>query len=424
MPPSSGGIRLQEAPFMTVSKAALAATLALGGLCATSLQAQQPPAQARALALSRDERAAIAALQMAAGGVDRAAQDSALAAARAAARGADARYAVAHYQLEIARARGDQAQVTQAVDTLVDSGLAQPDELPALLAHQAARAFSASDFQRADRLLGRIVQLQPNNPVALADHGQLKARMGDRAAAVALIQRAIAVNQAAGRPSPESWHLRALALAADNRMAPQAIALARGLVVAYPTALNWRDALLSYRELAPADPSLDIDVRRLLRASQALAGERDYIDYAQAATDAGLHGEAKAVLDEGVARGLLEPTKPAVAAAITAANRRAAPDRAGLARLRTQAAAAAAGQPARVAGDAHFGHGQYAEAAELYRAALLKGGEDANLVNSRLGASLALARRRPEAEAALRLVTGPRADLAGFWLTWLARNPA
>ena len=44
---------------MTVSKAALAAILALGGLGAASLQAQQPPAQARALTLSRDERVAI-----------------------------------------------------------------------------------------------------------------------------------------------------------------------------------------------------------------------------------------------------------------------------------------------------------------------------------------------------------------------------
>jgi hypothetical protein len=35
-----------------------------------------------------------------------------------------------------------------------------------------------------------------------------------------------------------------------------------------------------------------------------------------------------------------------------------------------------------------------------------------------------MAGRRPEAEAALRLVTGPRADLAGFWLLWLARRPA
>ena len=79
---------------------------------------------------------------------------------------------------------------------------------------------------------------------------------------------------------------------------------------------------------------------------------------------------------------------------------------------------------AREAGDAHMGFGEYAAAVELYQAALQKGGEDANLVNTRLGAALALAGRRAEAEAAFRAVTGNRADLAGFWLAWLARRPA
>ena len=131
------------------------------------------------------------------------------------------------------------------------------------------------------------------------------------------------------------------------------------------------------------------------------------------------------MLDEGVSRGMLDdqrsPRSRAADDRGPAGPRR---ERAGLARLRTQALAAATGAQARAAGDAHFGHGQFAEAAELYRAALQKGGEDPNLVNTRLGAALALAGRRPEAEAALRAVTGPRADLAGFWLAWLARRAA
>ena len=118
------------------------------------------------------------------------------------------------------------------------------------------------------------------------------------------------------------------------------------------------------------------------------------------------------------------PVEAQVRTALTAVTRPAAGERSGLAASRTRAMAAATGAAARTAGDAHFGAGQYAEAAELYRAALQKGGEDANLVNSRLGAALALAGRRAEAEAAFRLVTGPRADLAGFWLAWLSRRPA
>ena len=46
---------------------------------------------------------------------------------------------------------------------------------------------------------------------------------------------------------------------------------------------------------------------------------------------------------------------------------------------------------------------------------------DANLANIRLGAALALAGKRAEAETAFRAVTGPRAELAQLWLLWLSQ---
>jgi len=207
------------------------------------------------------------------------------------------------------------------------------------------------------------------------------------------------------------------------RLGPQVVLFGQKLVGAYPSAVNWRDALLDYRELAPVDPALALDIRRLMRATDALGGEREYLQFADLLGGAGLPGEAKAVLDDGVTRGVLDTGKPAIAAAIAAVTRRATADRAALPGLRTRAAAGTGAQ-ALAAGDAFFAYGQYAEAVTLYQAALQKGGEDPNLVNSRLGAALALAGRRPEAEAALHAVTGPRADLAGFWLVWLAHRPA
>jgi tetratricopeptide (TPR) repeat protein len=109
---------------------------------------------------------------------------------------------------------------------------------------------------------------------------------------------------------------------------------------------------------------------------------------------------------------------------LTAATAQVAEDRASLARAHTAALAAADGRAARRTADAFFGYGQYAEAAELYRAALQKGGEDAGLVNVRLGTALALAGRRTEAETAFRAVTGgDRAELARLWLLWLAQHP-
>ena len=422
---------------MKVFKVATAALLIAGAASSLSAQSVGHP-----LSLTREERAAIVALQAAAAGQDRAAQDAALAAARAAARGPDARYAIAHYEIEIGRARGDAVMQNQAIDSMVDGGLATPEELGSALASQTSRAYGARDLARAERLLARAVETQPGNAQALIDYAQFKSRnrnplsaAADRALAVSLFQRALLANQAAGRASPESLHRRALAIAYDGtqringvapiapQVAPQAIAFGRELVAAYPTTANWRDATLVYRELAPTDPALALDIRRLMRAAGAIAGEREFADFANALNSAGLAAEAKAVLEDGIARGEVDATKPAVAALIASTTRRTTADRAGLTALRTRAAAGTAAQ-ATAAGDVSFGFGQYTEAAALYQAALLKGPEDPNLVNSRLGAALALAGRQAEAEAALRAVTGPRADLAGFWLVWLAHRPA
>jgi hypothetical protein len=240
---------------------------------------------------------------------------------------------------------------------------------------------------------------------------------------------------------PESWLRRGAAIAYDGRLVPQSVAFAHELVESYPSARNWRDALLVYRQsgmaggaapvhgeaaatpAVPTDPVLDLDIKRLLRSSHGLAGERDYLDFARALTTAGLPIEAKSVLDEGVSRGMLDPAEASVRQALTAVTRPAASQRSGLAAARTRAMAATDAAAALAAADQSFGNGDYAEAATLYQAALQKTGADANLINSRLGAALALAGRRTEAEAALHAVTGPRAELASFWLAWLA-HPA
>lgn len=413
-----------------------ALTALTAALLATGAAAQTP----RSLDLSREERNAVAALQTAAAGADRAAQDSALAAARSAARGASGRYAVAHYQFQIGRLRNDNAMQTQAAEAMIESGLTTPEEAPGLVAYLAGRSLTGRDAARTDRLIARLVELQPNNGPALADYGQFTANqlthargpaaITIRANAVSLFQRALAADQAAGRVSPQSWYLRGLAIAYDGTrppianpsFAPAALAIARGLVATYPTPSNWRDALIVCRDLA-ADPALDLDVRRLMRAAGVLAGERDYMEFAEALAQARLVGEARAVIDEGLQRNMVETARIAPALAGRIAPRAVAADRAALAGLRTRAQSGTAAA-ARAAADNFYAYGQYGEAATLYALALQKGGEDANLVNLRLGASLALAGRRPEAEAALRLVTGPRADLAAFWLTWLERRPA
>jgi len=92
-----------------------------------------------------------------------------------------------------------------------------------------------------------------------------------------------------------------------------------------------------------------------------------------------------------------------------------------------------AAPPAPGVAESLAGARRYDEAIALYRAALARPGADAAALNTRLGMALFLAGRRADAEAAFRLAAadteaamqpGNYADLASFWLTWLAQPPA
>ena len=383
-------------------------------------QLQAPEGQ-RAYSLSTAECEALAPVLQALGAGDWAAAQAALAAAQAAAQGGDARYLVGQATLRIGIETGNAALQAQAVDAMIESGAAQAAELPRLLRHQLDFALQTRDFDKAERALARLVQLNPNDPDLVLSQAALRSQRGDAAGALALYRSAIQGRESAGQPVPEDWRKRALALAYSNRMGPEALALSRELVAAHPTAENWRDALIIYRELGNPDPSLNLDLYRLMRAAGALAGERDYIEYAEAANSASAWGEVKAVLEEGLSRNAIAGNADYARERLAASSRRAAEDRPTLASQRAEVLAGRDARDVVRLADAFFGYGQYAEAAELYRAALEKGG-DANLVNTRLGAALALAGRRAEAEAALRAVTGPRRGLAEYWLLWLSRR--
>ena len=174
-----------------------------------------------------------------------------------------------------------------------------------------------------------------------------------------------------------------------------------------------------YRDLnKPAQNQL-IDLLRLGRAANALSGETDYFALGSALVNAGKLAEAKSLLAEAETAPKVDSTKRALTdltARVTAAPTRAAID----ASAKT-ALAGANGKAMIDAGDALYGVGGYAEAVPLYRAALAKGG-DAGVANLHLGMALARSGDKAGATAALNAVTG-YADIARYWLLWLATRP-
>ena len=428
--------------MMSVSRFALGAALALGAsavISSSPAQAQRAPrgnqqpaqaqvqAQGRALSLSAAERAALVPLDAAARGTDRAAQDAALNAARAVVRGPDARYALARYQMQIAIQRNDNALLSQAVDMAIDSGVAPPEELPTYLNSQAEIALQARDNAKAERALTRLGQLRPGDVDLQARLAQLRVNQGRVGEGLRALQAAITARTATGQPAPVSWYRFGHRQAYESRdpaIRAQANMFGRALVAAYPTPENWRDALLIYRETTTPDAALQLDLWRLMLASNSLAGERDYFEFANTLNQGGYPAEAKAVLDAGVSRRIVDLARSEFRSLSQVVGGRIAGDRAELAASQRSALAAATGTAALRTGDAFFGHARYTDAIALYQAALQKGGVDANIVNTRLGIAYALSNQRPLAEAAFRAVTGPRAELAQFWLLWLQQRGA
>ncbi|HEV2078492.1 MAG TPA: hypothetical protein VGR19_01145 [Allosphingosinicella sp.] len=406
----------------SVSKLAQGAAIAL----AAAALAAAVPAAAQApsgVSLNRAERASLLALTTAFNAGDYAAARAALPAARAAATSADARHYVAQYDYQIAVQTNDYRAQTNALQALISGGRVPAAAVPALYAQMGSVAYNhIRDYGLAERAFAAQVEAAPNSAEGMLNLARVKIDLKKPHEAQPLLVRAIQVHTASGQRAPESWYKMALDLAYRSRNAAQVAALGPAFVAAYPSSQNWRDVLLMQRELQPGDAASDLDLFRLMRAARALGGERDYFDLAAALAAAGHHAEAKAVIEEGASARMVDTGKGTARDLLTRANPRVTQERPTLAGLQTRAMADASGALALKTADTLMGYGEYAKAAMLYRAALEKGSVDSNLVNTRLGTALALAGQRTEAETALRAVSGPRQNLASYWLAWLSQR--
>jgi len=402
------------------------ALLAASAVAAPALAAAQAPAAAqpapRAYKLSKEEKAALQPLQAAIGAKDWAKATSLLPAAQAAAQSPDAKYVFGQLELQIGLGVPDTQMQAKAVNDLIASGGALPSEMPALYRNQGAFALQAHNNAAAEAAYSQALTLTPNDADAYINLAKIKAEAKKPHEAVQLIDKAIALKTAAGEKADETWYKYALKLAYDNHMRPDSLRLSRELVAAYPTPSNWRDTLIIFRDGTTLDKGASLDLLRLMRASKALAGERDYYDLAEGLGTSGLPGEEQAVLQEGAAARAIDLNKAAFRDLMSSASARVAADRASLAGIEAKALAAPTGTIALNTGDAYFGYGDYAKAVSLYQAALGKSGVDANAVNMHLGMALALSGDRAGAEAAFRKVTGPRGEVAALWMAWLARR--
>lgn len=340
--------------------------------------------------------------------------------AAAVAKTGDEKFVSSQILYGIAAAKKDDALLEQATRGMVDSGKAPEDLKKPLMRNLAAFAIQRKDYAGALAQFKSMSAAYPDDADITVSLAELYQANRQTPEAVATLQKAIAAKKASGQAVPETWYKRMLGIAYDSKRTDLALPASLELVSAYPTKDNWRDSLIIFRDSSKLDDQATLDLMRLMRAAGALKGEADYYEYANSAYMKGFPGEAKAVIDEGIAIKALSPGKQAFAELSKLSGDKVAADKAALPKLTSQAKAAANGKLALATADAYLGYSDYAKAIDLYQVALAKGGVDANTVYTRLGIAQARGGMKAEAKATFSKVTGePRASIAKYWQTWL-----
>jgi hypothetical protein len=397
------------------------ALLALGGtaLVAPALAKSDTAASTSGFKLTRSVESSIAQAQAALEANDTATALAQVQNAETRARTDDDRYVTNLVKYNVAVQAGRTAAASEAAAALVAANRGSPADRANLLVAQA-KAVRPVDTRKAEGLVAQAAELKPDDADILATLAVMKVLNAKPAEAVETLDKAIALKKAAGQPAPDSWYARAMAIAFDAKLTDQAMDAGQAWVAAYPTVQNWHDALALSRTVT-ADAGAKLDLLRLARAAGALHGASEYLDYASLATAAGLAGEAKAVIAEGVQHNMLDSGAGPARAKVAKGAKGKAPAavaKTALPALAKQARASANGKAAMSAADAALGFDDYTQAAELYRLALTKGGVDAAAANTRLGIALARSGDKAGAAQALAQVTGPRATVAKFWAVW------
>jgi len=414
-----------------VSIAALVLAMTLGSVAAMPARAKDKPAKEAPIKPSEAIVKAAQVIQPALTKKDFATAKPAIEAVAPQVQNDDDKNIVGSWFVTIGQGMSDEASLSKGVDLMLASGKAPPESVKQLAFVQGQFAYQAKDYPKAQAAMEQAIAAGNTDENAIPILIESISHQGQRAKAIQTLIDAVAKRKAAGQPVPVSWYQRGYAMAYDIKQTDPAYAttrqagieLSKSWVGAYPTADVWHDVILLYQISAPQDADTKVDIYRLQLAAKALRGGPDYLEYAESVY-LRYPGEAKAVLDAGVSKGVLNMTGNRNATEINQIVTAKIPaDKASLVASDKSSRAAANGRAAASTADAYLGYGEYAKAIDLYNVALGKGGVDANVINTRIGIALLRSGDAAGAKAAFAKVTGPRKDMADFW-TILIDHPA
>lgn len=245
---------------------------------------------------------------------------------------------------------------------------------------------------------------------------------GDYKKAAAETQALVtATEKAGGKPGEDQLKLLASSHQKNNDMVAYTGTLEK-LVRYYPTPEYWADVIQRTATKPGFSRNLDLDMYRLLRATGNLSQAKDYMEAVQLAVQAGLPGEAKAILDEGFEKKILgtgDASQTERQNRLKAlVEKKYSEDQKIIASTDGEAAKAPSGDPLVKTGLAYVTYGNAQKGLPMMEAGIKKGAlKNAEQSKLQLGYGYYYAGQKDKAKAALKDVKGTdgSADFARLW---------
>ena len=296
--------------FRLMPATAMAAVLGLALMApATPAAAKEKPKKQETkkggMSASKEFSPAVKKMMDATAAKDAAALQAALTEGQSTATTPEDKYLLANYQLQLGILNKDQTLQAQGLDAMIESGLTPPESVAVYNFFSGNFAYGAKNYAKAIQRLeaARTAgSTEASLPAMLMD-SYLNAGQVDQGWAIA--KAAIEADRAAGkRPSEELFVRPAQAFQKANRTNEMLDALTMR-VQDYPTAATWRNLLYIMLQQAGGDKDLNLDVLRLMRATDSMTDRPEYAEYAALAIDAGYPGEVVSIVKQGQSKGVI-----------------------------------------------------------------------------------------------------------------------
>jgi tetratricopeptide (TPR) repeat protein len=345
----------------------------------------------------------------------------------------DDRKAIATWRLQATQGVGDQDAFAAAIESFLAEGFAEPKDIGAMHRQLAAHYSSKKDSAKTLEHFQQFVDATPDvEPDELETLGRLHMQAGHYPEACQSLGKAIDLATGRNEKPKEMWFQLRDRCFIEMKDDASRLSNLETLVRYYPDKTYYSRIVAIYQAQSRDDRTVMLNAYRVAVADPlgGLETVGGYLNYADTAMNAGSPGEAQRGLERGMKEGIV-PAAGTNQQLVTQAKAAVASDKK---TLPGEAAAAAKNPKGEVdvkVGLGYYSTGDYAQAVEVIKRGIAKGGvtrlDDANLL---LGASLLELGRKDEARAAFEAAkaAAPAGShlgrIAGLWLARLARGDA